>query len=68
MTETTTENNYWQANLRLIKQLDAAHVREAGLRDALEILVSHPAFDRAYISKELASKLDAAITALMVKP
>ena len=49
-------------------ELAAALAREAGLREALKNLVDHPAFDRNYISAELASKLDAGAAALGVKP
>jgi len=53
---------------RLHREMTAALAREAGLREALKNLVDHPAFDRNYISAELASKLDAGAAALGVKP
>jgi predicted RNA-binding Zn-ribbon protein involved in translation (DUF1610 family) len=48
-------------------ELTSALAREAGLRVALESLAHHPAFDRRYISKDLAEKLDAARAALESK-
>jgi hypothetical protein len=51
----------------ILDKLAASLAREAVLREALENLVHHPAFDRAYISKELAAKLDAARAALALQ-
>ena len=60
---------YWQMRHALVTaSRNNAVTREMALRDALQGLVQHPAFDRAYISKELASKLDAALAAMAAKP